>query len=541
MPLYFRNVGTAWNNNTSWSTTSSTGPSSGSIPTLADDVIFDVNSAATCPVSTTVGFCRDITTTGWTGTITLNVDLSVQRNHVLSSTTTINGTAFYCANGTGSITSNTILFPNFKLNRSSGTFTLTLNDVLNVINIVQDFNGAVTNGFSVNVNGNMVFANTNVAYSGTTIYNLVGTGNLGYVNVTSFYSCTININTTGTITFLSGVHINTGTLTYIAGNVITTGSTVLFNGTNSVTSKNLSTGNEILFNNINASTGGPATTTTLNNDIIVLGNFTVSNFNGHNFNGGKILVSGNIVNPTTLQANGGTSIMEMVGSNPASITNVGATPSSATGILSRSLTINKSGGATVTLIGNLSLLATGRTYQVSAGIFNPSSSTITLGTGINSTFNSFTFFNLTIPGASTITQNTANTIQNNLTLGSNGNVAFDGTAGWTCANLFCTTSNRTITLQNSVTYRTTTGVQLVATAAQPITMISNNSSVRAIWTLDYGATQNIIYVNGTRIDSSGGQTIWTFGGIISTTPVGAETLNWRTGTRPGTIVYVFLN
>jgi hypothetical protein len=72
-------------------------------------------------------------------------------------------------------------------------------------------------------------------------------------------------------------------------------------------------------------------------------------------------------------------------------------------------------------------------------------------------------------------------------------------------------------------------------------MVSNNASIRAIWTLDYGATQNIIYVNGTRIDSSLGQTIWTFGGLISTTPVGAETLNWRTGTRPGTIAYVFLN
>ena len=66
MPLYFRNVGTAWNDNTSWSTTSSTGPSAGAIPSLGDDVIFDSNSALSCPISTTAGSCRDLTTTGYT-------------------------------------------------------------------------------------------------------------------------------------------------------------------------------------------------------------------------------------------------------------------------------------------------------------------------------------------------------------------------------------------------------------------------------------------------------------------------------------------
>jgi hypothetical protein len=58
-------------------------------------------------------------------------------------------------------------------------------------------------------------------------------------------------------------------------------------------------------------------------------------------------------------------------------------------------------------------------------------------------------------------------------------------------------------------------------------MTSDDPSIKAIWTLQYGASQSLIYVNGTRIDSSAGQTIWTFGGTLT------DTINWNPGTRPG--------
>jgi hypothetical protein len=133
------------------------------------------------------------------------------------------------------------------------------------------------------------------------------------------------------------------------------------------------------------------------------------------------------------------------------------------------------------------------------------------------------------------------TVTNNLTI--SGNTTFAGTAGWTCANLICTvTPPVTITLQNSVTYTTTTSAQLTSgTNASRITMISNSSTVRAIWTLQNTATQTLTYVDGTRIDSSGGQMVYTFGGTISTTPVGAETLNWSLLVAPGTVAYTFVN
>ena len=131
-------------------------------------------------------------------------------------------------------------------------------------------------------------------------------------------------------------------------------------------------------------------------------------------------------------------------------------------------------------------------------------------------------------------------ILNNLTI--SGNTTFAGTDGWTCANLICATAGVTITLQNSVTYTTTTSAQLTGgTNALRIIMISSSATVRAIWTLENTATQTLTYVNGTRIDSSGGQMVYTFGGTISTTPVGAETLNWSLVVAPGTVAYTFVN
>ena len=129
------------------------------------------------------------------------------------------------------------------------------------------------------------------------------------------------------------------------------------------------------------------------------------------------------------------------------------------------------------------------------------------------------------------------------TLALSGSTTFAGTAGWTCSTLTLTAAGALIiTLQNSVTYTTTTAVSLTGgTNAARYTMTSNSGTVRAIWTLENGATQSLTYVNGTRIDSSGGQLVYTFGGTISTTPVGAETLNWALLTAPRSVAYTFVS
>jgi hypothetical protein len=356
-----------------------------------------------------------------------------------------------------------------------------------------------------------------------------------------FTNCTININTTNPSGYVLGTTVGGASYNYfslnnstlnLVGNSSTatmfdSSTRVLLFG-NCTLSTNLtgSGGNQIIYSIVDLRTG----TTTLNSDTTVSTDLISFATATATINGSRFLLTGNCTSPST-RTYSGTSTIEFIGSNNQNWS---------TGTFQNNITINKSGG-TLTLLGSFTWGAAGRTLSRTAGNINAGTSTVTIPNAAV-TINNMIFNNLTLTGgaSTTITQNVLNTINGILQL--NGSTTFAGTAGWTCATLINTTNNSTITLQNSVTYRTTTGVQLVSSlSTQPITMQSVNLSIRAIWTLDYGATQNIIYVNGTRIDSSLGQTIWTFGGLISTTPVGAETLNWRTGTRPGTIAYVFLN
>jgi hypothetical protein len=208
--------------------------------------------------------------------------------------------------------------------------------------------------------------------------------------------------------------------------------------------------------------------------------------------------------------------------------------------------IAKSGAATVTVTQNFNYgYATPTTFTYTSGIVNNTGRTITI-TG-NSTFNtsgmigSSAWNNFTINSGITLTLSSTLNINGNLLC--NGSATFTGTAGWDCANLVSTAAGTfTITLQQLITYRTRLQAFITGgTSAARTTIISSGASTRAIWTLDQGASQSLIYVNGTRIDSSQGQTVWTFGGLISTTPVGAETLNWNLGSPPGTFAYTFLN
>jgi hypothetical protein len=123
------------------------------------------------------------------------------------------------------------------------------------------------------------------------------------------------------------------------------------------------------------------------------------------------------------------------------------------------------------------------------------------------------------------------------TLSLSGSATFAGTDGWTCGTLSLTAAGTfTITLQNSITYTTTTAAILTGgTNAARYTMTSNSGTVRAIWTLENGASQSLIYVQGTRIDSSSGQTIYPFG----VTPI--DSLNWVQLTTPGSVAYTFVS
>jgi hypothetical protein len=368
---YYKSGATIWNSANSWSATGPAALDNAGIPSAADDVIFEAGSGLACAVTTTIGVCNNFTTTGYTGTITLNVDLNVFGPSIFVANTTFDplGAGWFTIGNTTvvgirNMTSNGVVFPKFQLGATgAGANTINFLDVLNVgsIRTASFTNGIITNGSSVNVNVDMVFASATVGFfQGTTVYNLIGTGNFGSSGATPSYRCPININTAGTITFLSNVLIFNSTFTYIAGNVITAGNTTTFNGTNTVKTKNTISGNEISFNNVNSGISGAATTTTLQSDMRVLGNFATAANNGYNFDGFTIFVAGNINNANAPTS--GTTVMEMYGSVSATISG---------GQHQRNLIINKTGGATVTVILNgllaLSWGAAGRTLNIITG------------------------------------------------------------------------------------------------------------------------------------------------------------------------------
>ena len=171
---------------------------------------------------------------------------------------------------------------------------------------------------------------------------------------------------------------------------------------------------------------------------------------------------------------------------------------------------------------------------------NASSSTLVVS-GIASTIfntNNKNFFNITIPANGNISISSSLSIVGTLAL--LGTTTFTGTAGWTCGTLTCSTPSAIITLQQAITYITTTNVIMLGTNAGKILMRSSDliiPYVSAIWTLvNTPATQSMVYVSATAIDSSAGMTIWSFGGIID-----LSTQNWALGASQGTKAFTYVS
>ena len=529
MPIWRGTTSTDWNTASNWVID---GSGNSGVPTATTDAIFDATSTLPCVLGAN-RVCRDLTFTAFPSTLAFaTFTLQVNRNLTLQSDLATNNRVTGTTGGllmasnvngpalSGTITPNNSVWPlNYQSSSAGITITLAANfTVLGNVTINTTFSGNI---FSCQKD----FATTVATPNSTTNFIMTGTGNLSLAG-----ACNMELDTSGTITVTANI---VTTRRFIITNVGTLSGLQNFNFTFQPTAAT----NTL---DLGGRTVQDFTTNTSLNPLTILSSFTCRDFAliGAAYNGPTspstaiITITRNYNNTGTVSATNGTlSLVMNAASGAGSIAN--------TAIITRlPLTINA--GANNITLGAAFSIGTGASLTRTSGNIVTGTSTATIANGASVTINNMIFWNVTSNGGITMTQNTANTINGTLLL--NASNTFAGTAGWTCATLINTTNNSTITLQNSVTYRTTTGVQLVSSlSTQPIIMQSVNPSVRAIWTLDYGATQNIIYVNGTRIDSSLGQPIWTFGGLISTTPLGAETLNWRTGTRPGTIAYVFLN
>jgi len=132
-----------------------------------------------------------------------------------------------------------------------------------------------------------------------------------------------------------------------------------------------------------------------------------------------------------------------------------------------------------------------------------------------------TWYNVTAnsTGGTTFTINSDFDISNTFTIVAAGSgYIFAGTAGWTCGTLSClAAAAQSITLKESITYTITTLLSCY---------LSRTGSV-VLFTSSHASTKaNLVLVNGaeckclasfTRIDASGGRTIRTFNGVLTST------------------------
>jgi hypothetical protein len=414
--------------------------------------------------------------------------------------------------------------------------TLALQSNLNITrNLAASLTTALSGAFDITVGGNMTGGSITNSTNNRKI-KITGTAT-GTSTVTNFsFGAGSGLTYTFEIDCGSNNFVIAGTTTIVGGTVVIdylTSNSGTFTTTGSIlsyTAGNLSLnmtgrGSSYSWGTLQ-NPGGVSRAVTLLSDVYfqTIGTTTTSVWNGAGY---SLYVFGSA---GTMGTTSGTATLKFIGSSNATWTVTAGNTISLFGIA-----FERTGG-TLNIPNSFIYTGTGGITWTSGAINH--TATLTLGTTIlNTSSVGMSWNSLTINAGVGITINQPLLVTNNLTL--LGTSTFTGSAGWTCANLLCSTAASTLTLANNTTYRTTTSASLLGTSGSRITMISNLAASRSIWTLDYGANQSLTYVNGTRIDSSQGQTVWTFGGTVSTTP--PATLNWNVGTRPGTISYTFVN
>ncbi len=510
---FFRNVGINWGTSTNWSL-SDGGGATGAVPTITDTAKFTVNSGP-CTVDTSNRVCQVLDFTGYTNTITMTFGITVSGAITLVAAMTISGTGFLSSIVTSILTSNGKTWPNaFTLGGSSQIYTLGDNWTITGL--------FTTNGTTqITVNSNTIIANGGVA--ATTV--LTGNANLtlgGTGTVTGTLAINTTMNTAGTITLGANVSWRSATYTYTAGT---------FNP-----------------NGFNVNFGASAQNTTVNMSGITF--FTVSNSR-------NILTLTSDLNMSSTWSTGASGSTTTI--NGAFNVNVGG---------SLTITSNNQGG----IVGTATIVFTGTGTWSQSGVDGLQLNVVinTAGTlTITSTICSSTSFTITAFGTIiwpssfqlavttlTITQSTSWTtlVITNATVTINGGlllattlrfsnpgaaIVIQGAFGFTVSNLSFTPSTtvaRTYTFTYTNTYTISTSLTINSQSGLfPATLISSDGTNRVPFILSQGASCSVAYVNPTRIDSSAGRTIRSFGATLT------DTLNWQTFTDLSTIASTFVN
>lgn len=490
---------------TKWALTSG-GAGGQAVPTSSDDVFFD-NGVGTGNITISGSrVCKSLTCTGYVGTLdgTATPQLTISGDMTLGAGMTNNLTGTILIIATSSINTNGISVSSLTT-VSNVTYTLLSNITITVrwncnsstaTTFAGAFNVTVTGDWNTNnTSGNITTTNTTVTLAGNSTW----TGHVNAGTVVVGFAITINC-TTLSITAFNSIGNNTS-ITFTAGTITTSASTLICRGTG------------IVFNTFGMTWGNINFTTTtvsvtLSSVLNMSGTFTmgvITTLNGSTMNigGGLSHISANNIQGTTNLVLNGT----------------GTWNHTAAGGILNNLTINTAG---VITFGSTLRYGTGTlTYTAGSVISTGSTLFIALATTLNT--NGMSFASISISGTTTITNNSRLTLTNTLTYASGSVITFAGTEGWTTNSFYILTSNNiSHVLVATKEYIVTTYFESISTTnSLKDSLISATPGTKAIFTLNYGATQNVGFTNATDIDSSRGQTIWTFNGVVTTT------FNWN--------------
>jgi hypothetical protein len=349
--------------------------------------------------------------------------------------------------------------------------------------------------------------------------NLVATATSGPLTVTANASINgVNFtNYTNTFTINSGVTLTQGAgsatsqpFTFVAGMTVAGTGTLSFNGTFTMTS-----GGKVWTGNLTFAPqgGGSNRTITLGDNWTIDGNLSFIPGTANlqqvvNGAGISITTGGNLIS-TGVQIISGTALINVTSPSPTISLQGGALFAGRFGL---SLTINSSGTVTFST-ANISYGGAGRTF------------THTSGTIVFSFPNSNWY---SVSGTTTYSLNSTTFPFPNFTV--TANPIFAGSQGASFISYTSTTAGLTHTFASSRTYTISSGITLTGTNASRISFVSSIASTQAVLTVLQGATIDVGYANATDIDSSLGQTVWSYRGTL------LRTNNWQQlPTQPRTV------
>jgi len=470
---------------------------------------------------TTSGYIYNNLTFNSAGTITISGNVYKATNTLLYTAGTLVWTGSTLNIGNGAATTTVLTLgaqtPN-NLTFSSSTAVITLSANLTITgNYTVTGNASATiNGFILYIGGSLsINLNASVSQTGTTNIEMNGTGTWSH-STTGYLTNNLTINTAGTFTVSGNVYKNGGTILYTAGTTVWTSSTLQIYGNTTLT-----LGTQQPFNIVS----GATFTTTLSANLTITGTLSTpaGGASTATINGFKIFVGGSltIVASTALA---GTTDIEMNGTGTWACANSSCT-------VSNNITINTAG--TITISGNVYKVGAATSITYTAGTVVTTGSTLNISADITLNTNGMSWNNISPTGTRTLTINSLLTVTGTWTCVAT--TTFAGSSGWTITNWTCITAGVTVTFANGKTYTLSGGTMTnTGTAAGKILFTSDHATIKAILTLT-GVTQSNVYLSGTRMDSSLGATVWTVGGVLTTT------LNWNLLTSPATVASGFVN